>query len=182
MTQSLDARHNLSIPDVPEGGSSRCAPRPGTACRQQLRRQVRAVSDHRNLELHEAPYAKQRPELSSHAGSPPPPRRPVPPSNLVRLVFRACVRRLQCARRWARPSRCTTPSKAPPLLRESHPSICRTLCRNDLATAPGARSPKSGPTGHHWGNSRPRRQVRNWSLSGPDEQRAAVLTGGSRTG
>eukprot|EP00073_Rattus_norvegicus_P027688 XP_006245926.1 PREDICTED: host cell factor C1 regulator 1 isoform X1 [Rattus norvegicus] len=33
VTQSLDARHNLSTPDVPECGSSRCAPRPGTAYR-----------------------------------------------------------------------------------------------------------------------------------------------------
>lgn len=42
-TQSLDTRHNLSTPDVPGGGSSRCAPNLALPAAQQLRRQVRAV-------------------------------------------------------------------------------------------------------------------------------------------
>jgi hypothetical protein len=102
VTQSLDARHNLSIPDVPDGGSSRYAPRPSTACRpatkaagpcclepQKPRRTTRST-----LMLKSAQNYPATPDPLPHRAD----LSRLLTSNLI-PVFRACVKRLQCARR-----------------------------------------------------------------------------------
>lgn len=147
---------------MPERGSSRCSPGHGTVCHSTTKAAGPCC-----LEPQKPRRAPRSTLILSRAPSCPATPDPLPhPANLSRLLTSRCSPSAP-AYNVSSAHACGPAPRAVP-----RPQKLR-LCRldptplsagppnhNDPATAPGARPPKSGPTGHHWGDSRPGRQVR----------------------